>query len=534
MDLIALIIEKERIVISYKEDYLNNQNIEKILIYKIDYLKDNSKIITNNINNFIDSNNLLINEMLINNFELLKISLKLLKGISTINTLSIKENEILNNNVCKSIMNIKHVKKLECYDINDEMLDKLENKGIEVHLKTEILNISNFVFDNKLNLYDDIFYREKILFKNKIDNKDLTGFNKFCEINEYLKQINIFCDFTLEDLKKIINILIDNNLTDVDINIYPELIGIDKINLIINELKKINKKYKSIKISTKYSNFYKTKNLLKQINFNAFKTTIGIIIAIVSSILIYMAYYSYETYKGVNDVKKENKKITETKNTKTIEEIVEEKNEEPQENKNEIQEEVKEEYIPPIVQDFSKLSEINSDTVGWLTVKNTHVDYPVVKASDNNYYLNKNFYKKTTTSGWIYMDYRNDIDELDRNTIIYGHSGLNDKTLMFASLLDVLNEDWYINKDNQIITFNSLNQNMNFRIFSIYTIDPSYNYIQTQFLNDNEYLNFIGDVTNKSIYDFGVVVDETDKILTLSTCYEKGVKRLVIHAKLMK
>ena len=48
----------------------------------------------------------------------------------------------------------------------------------------------------------------------------------------------------------------------------------------------------------------------------------------------------------------------------------------------------------PIINNYDALLDINSDTVGWITVKNTNIDYPVVRTTDNDYYLNRNFYKE--------------------------------------------------------------------------------------------------------------------------------------------
>ena len=537
MEYIAIIIEKERIVFSYKSKYLHNENILKVLLYEESYIKNNVAITAITINKFIEQKELDIKESMINNFELLALSLGIIDNIKSIEKIIVKENKILNFDICNQILKMENIKALECYDLAENMLDRLEEKGIETHLRTELLNISNFVFDNKLNLYDDIYYREKVFFDKDITNKDITGFAKFCEINEYLKQIDIYANFTLEDLKKIIDILIENNLTNVDINIYPEIIGIEKINNIITELKKINKvtkRKKGIKISSKYTDFYKEKNYLKQVNFYNFKIAIGMIVIIVLAELSYMGYYIFKADKINDEIKnlKPDNKVVITEENKVIEsiqedlpnEIITEPLEKPEENTNNSE---------PLVKDFTKLQEINSDTVGWLTVNNTVIDYPVVKAKNNDYYLNKDFYKNTSTAGWIFMDYRNDIDVLDRNTIIYGHSGLK-KTIMFAGLNEVLKESWYTNKDNQIITLDTPNASTKWQIFSIYVTEPTFNYISTYFVNDDEYSNFIYKIKELSVYDFGVDMNLEDKILTLTTCYEQGTKRLVVHAKLLK
>ncbi len=533
MEYICIIIEKHRLVFSYKSRYVHNENIIDTLIYDKQYLKSNITETQELIKKIIKEKKIDISEALINQFDILSISLNILNDIDKVRKLIIKDNRILNFDICKKLLENKYIKEIECYDLAENMLNELEKNDVNVYLRTEILNISNFVFSNKLNLYDDIYYRERVFFDRDIDNKDVTGFVKFCEINEYLKQVDIYGKFTISQLKEIIQALIDNNLNNVDINIYPEVIGIDKVNEIVGELKKLNKKTKKskgIKITSRYTNLYKKKNYLKQVNFYNFKTAIGMIIAIVVIELSYMGFYIYRTYRDIDKVKdmNPNKNVVVVEENKVVDtgeqEVVE--TEEDIENNNT-------QTSEPLVQDFSKLTEINPDTVGWLTVNNTKVDYPIVKSVNNDYYLNKNFYKRTTAAGWLFMDYRNNIDTLSKNTIIYGHSAVKN-SLMFTTLKTAIEESWYTKPENQIITFNTLNANMKWQIFSIYATEPSFNYIDTNFLNDRSFNDFIAKIKGRSVHNFGVNVDASDNILTLTTCYENGNKRLVIHAKLIK
>ena len=129
------------------------------------------------------------------------------------------------------------------------------------------------------------------------------------------------------------------------------------------------------------------------------------------------------------------------------------------------------------------------------------------------------------------MDYRNSINVLSQNTIIYGHN-INGG-LMFGSLRYTLNESWYKKSTNQIITFNTLNKNMKWQIFSIYKIGVTNDYLYANFNTDKEYQQFIDKIKERSIYDFKVNVSPKDYILTLSTCHGTGKQRLVVHAKLI-
>lgn len=185
-------------------------------------------------------------------------------------------------------------------------------------------------------------------------------------------------------------------------------------------------------------------------------------------------------------------------------------------------------YDTPNIEDL-KIK--NKDTIGWIKVNNTNIDYPFVQSNDNNYYLTHNFNKKKTSAGWIFLDKRNNKNLNDKNNIIYGHSR-KDKT-MFGTLKELLNKKWYKNKENLIIKITTETKEYNYEVFSIYTIEKENYYLQTNFKTEKEYKTFINILKERSIYNFKANLDNTTSILTLSTCF-KDNKRVVVHAKLIK
>lgn len=181
---------------------------------------------------------------------------------------------------------------------------------------------------------------------------------------------------------------------------------------------------------------------------------------------------------------------------------------------------------------FDELKKKNTDTVGFIKVNGTNVNYPIVQTKDNSYYLNHAFDKSKNSAGWVFADYRNDMINFDKNTIIYGHSRSNQT--VFGSLKKVLNKNWYNNKDNHIIKLSTPTENTLWQIFSIYTIKPESYYITTNFTDDS-YKKFLTTIKERSEINFSGTVNNNDKILTLSTCKDAaGTTRLVIHAKLIK
>jgi sortase, srtB family len=184
--------------------------------------------------------------------------------------------------------------------------------------------------------------------------------------------------------------------------------------------------------------------------------------------------------------------------------------------------------------DFNKLINKNPDTIGWIKVLGTDINYPVVQTNNNDFYLTHSFDKSYNKAGWIFADYINKNlknNELDKNTIIYGHNRQNNS--MFGTLSNVFKEEWLSNKKNHYINFSTLNNNMVWKVFSTYTIEKEEYYIQSNFSSDEEYISFLNTIKNRSTYKYDVNISKEDKILTLSTCTNVGKGRTVLHAKLI-
>ena len=177
---------------------------------------------------------------------------------------------------------------------------------------------------------------------------------------------------------------------------------------------------------------------------------------------------------------------------------------------------------------FDLLKETNDETIGWIQVPGTNIDYPFVQTKDNAYYLTHSFDKEKNDAGWIFMDSRNNNLD-DDNTILYAH-GRIDKT-MFGSLKNVLNDDWYQKLDNHIIKISTETENSLWQIFSTYHILTTDDYLKIN-LDQEEYDSFINLITKRSSHSFGIIPKKGDQILTLSTCYNSKEK-MVVHAKLL-
>lgn len=181
--------------------------------------------------------------------------------------------------------------------------------------------------------------------------------------------------------------------------------------------------------------------------------------------------------------------------------------------------------------DFTKLKETNKETVGWIQVNGTNINYPFVQTTNNTYYLNHSIDKKYTDAGWVFMDYRNDLNTDVKNTILYAHARKN--TTMFGSLKNIFKSDWYKDINNHVIKLSTEKENTLWQVFSVYKIPTTNDYIQTDFMSDYEYNEFLQMIKTRSQFKFHTELTSNDRILTLSTCYTNNQK-VVLHAKLIK
>lgn len=69
---------------------------------------------------------------------------------------------------------------------------------------------------------------------------------------------------------------------------------------------------------------------------------------------------------------------------------------------------------------LESLRSTNGDTIGYISVSNTGINYPVVKGEDNSFYLDHSFNKTSLKSGAIFADWRCEASPNDnKNLVIY-------------------------------------------------------------------------------------------------------------------
>ena len=213
----------------------------------------------------------------------------------------------------------------------------------------------------------------------------------------------------------------------------------------------------------------------------------------------------------------------------SLAEIVEE---EPTENAEPIRLSETKTILPEYVDLFTQ----NSDMVGWITVEDTKINYPVMQSKDEpDFYLKHGFDKEYSNYGCPYVQENCDVQAPSDNVIIYGHHMNNGS--MFADLEKFKREDFW--KEHKTISFNTLTDKCEYEVVAVFKTfvysDSPESFKYYHFVNaetSEDFSAFIDKCKELSLYDTGVSAEYGDKLITLSTCeYSRTNGRLVVVAK---
>ena len=512
------------------EPNLLNTNVisNNELVFSDEYIANNLKIVSLFVADLIKDEN--ITNVVASNIDLAEIAIDLIKKVNSIEVFKIDSDETISYSFCEKVIASKNIKTLNCYSVPQFMIEMLDKNEIKVESRYEVLFSSNFMAQNNLTSFSKIYYCSSVTINNILTDNDIEDFKAFCSINKYLKTVH-FDKYSLDSIKTIADILLKAKKKKIVLNVHEDIDDLDEISK-LRAYNKDLKKNTKLKVELSYSDDYINSNYTSQIAFTTLKTCAFLIISIVGAILAFLVYNNYESEKKVNKITQELTSILEEEEAKK--EIVIEYTEEGEPIPTPVQPTIVEKNGKPIINSYNKLLELNPDSVGWLKVKGTKIDYPVLQTKDNSYYLDHNFYKDRDYNGWVFMDYRNSIDNLDDNTIIYAHNRYT-SGVMFGTLQRISEERVYSKDANLYITFNSLYKNMQWKIFSFYSIDVTSDYLVNIFMDTEmeRKQGFFDMLKSRSEVDLGVPVTANDKILTLSTCLDNN-RRFVVHAVLVK
>lgn len=197
---------------------------------------------------------------------------------------------------------------------------------------------------------------------------------------------------------------------------------------------------------------------------------------------------------------------------------------------------IKQASKPVILPEYRELYERNSDMIGWLTIDNTRIDYPVMQnPQDAEYYLDHDFDKKENQNGLPFLDAQNRIEESDI-LLLHGHNMKSG--LMFADLLNYKKESYY--KEHSTIQFNTLYEKAEYEIVAVILSevyrksDDVFKYYQVEKVGTpDEFASYVENIKKLALYDTGVTAQYGDRLIVLSTCeYSSENGRLAVVARM--
>lgn len=188
---------------------------------------------------------------------------------------------------------------------------------------------------------------------------------------------------------------------------------------------------------------------------------------------------------------------------------------------------------PTILEKYQELYDTNNDMVGWIQIEDTKINYPVLQTpNDPNYYLKRNFDKKSSEWGAIYAWEGADINEPSDNITLFGHHMADGS--MFAALGAYTNKSAW--ERNPWIFFNTLYKEHTYKIFAVFktsaNVGEGFSYHKfVDANNEQEFNEFVKTCKDLSFYDTGITPVYGDKLICLSTCeYTLDNGRLVVAA----
>jgi sortase B len=183
-------------------------------------------------------------------------------------------------------------------------------------------------------------------------------------------------------------------------------------------------------------------------------------------------------------------------------------------------------YIPQHTVDFDALRAINEDTAAWIYCPDTVIDYPVLAAEDNSYYLNRLADKSYGMNGSLFLDCSCAEDFSDSLSIIYGHNLKSGK--MFGTLTQYKKQSYYDEHPYWYL----YTETQNYRIALLYGA-----VVSAKRWNEE---NYAGDISGmlayareNSTFESIEGYDPNQRLIVLITCsYEYQDARYVLVANL--
>lgn len=174
--------------------------------------------------------------------------------------------------------------------------------------------------------------------------------------------------------------------------------------------------------------------------------------------------------------------------------------------------------------DFAGLQKQNPDIIGWIYSAGTEINYPVVQGKDNEEYLYRMANRTNNRCGSIFLDYQNDREFQDANSVVNGHNMNNGS--MFASLLNYMKQEYY--DEHPRIWLVTPDKTYSLELFAGFVTNLESDVWKLSFAEEEDFTAWKSQMLRHSYFKSAVVPEAEEKVVTLSTCTNSDDSRFVV------
>ena len=181
---------------------------------------------------------------------------------------------------------------------------------------------------------------------------------------------------------------------------------------------------------------------------------------------------------------------------------------------------------------FEELQTINEDVNAWITIYDTHIDYPIAQGRDDWEYINKNIYGQQSLTGSIYLSTENDRAYRDKYNVIFGHHVINGS--MFGDLEKYEDVSYFLNHRDGVLQ--TPYGNYDLRVFAFLRTDAYDNMVYYVDSSKRDSIPLLMDYLSKNANNYiDLSTQDVKKVVALSTCADFETNgRVIVFANATK
>lgn len=188
---------------------------------------------------------------------------------------------------------------------------------------------------------------------------------------------------------------------------------------------------------------------------------------------------------------------------------------------------ISQEIADEMTSQVQNFGQIYSNSIGWIYVPDTNINYPVMQSDDNDFYLHRAADGSYLYAGSIFMDHRCNSDFSGVSSILYGHN--MDNGSMFADVKKFTDNAFFNSHRYGWLT----SENEVFCV-QFFAVDQTENTGEIYDTNA-DWRTVMSEVVNRAVIYDDIEIADTDRLLMLSTCTgaDSG-SRTILVGKIME